>query len=169
MTQPNETSETSQTNELTNQSGSASTAERVRFEPAESEAGAPFWAATRERRLELPWCLDCGRPHWFPREVCPDCLGTRIEWRPASGRGVVYALSVQHRPGWPSLAERVPYAVALIDLDEGVRLMSNVVGTTPDGGDRIKVGQAVQVTWEELSDGRNLPQFEPCSGDETNP
>lgn len=134
--------------------------ERVRFEPPESEAGAPFWAATREERFELPWCTGCDRAHWYPREVCPHCGGRELEWRVASGRGEVYAASVQHRAGWPGLAEGVPYTVALVDLDEGVRLLSNVVGCAPED---VEVGMAVQVTWESLSDGRGLPVFEPRS------
>ena len=140
------------------QTEASETRERSRFEPAESVAGAPFWAASRERRLELPWCVECDRPHWFPREVCPYCLGSRIEWREATGDGVVYAASVQYRPAWPTLADRVPYVAALIELDEGVRLMSNVVGMPAD---EVEVGLAVRVTWEALSDGRHLPQFEP--------
>ena len=131
--------------------------ETTRFEPPESEVGAPFWEATRERRLELPWCADCARAHWYPREVCPHCHGSDIGWREASGAGVVYAVSVQHRPGWPGLAERVPYTVALVDLAEGVRLMSNVIGREAED---IVVGQEVRVAWEPLSDGRHLPQFE---------
>ncbi len=130
--------------------------EPLRFEPVESPAGSPFWAASREGRLELPWCASCDRAHWYPREICPNCHRAEIEWRPASGRGVVYALSVQHRPGWPGLADRTPYAVALVELDEGVRLMSNLVG----GPGGYEVGQEVQVAWEELSDGRRLPVFE---------
>ncbi len=134
------------------------TREKTRFEPGESAAGKPFWEASRDRRLELPWCIDCARPHWFPREVCPFCLGSGIEWRDASGRGVVHALSVQHRAPWPALGDRVPYAVALIDLDEGVRMMSNVVGASVD---EVEIGAPVRLRWEALSDGRNLPQFEP--------
>ena len=120
--------------------------------------GRPFWAATRERRLELPWCRACERPHWFPREACPHCLSADIEWRESAGSGVVYAASVQHRPAWPTLADRVPYTVVLVDLVEGVRMMSNLVGVAPD---EAEIGAPVTVTWEELSDGRHLPQFEP--------
>lgn len=124
-----------------------------RFEPAESEAGAPFWAATRDRRLVLPWCPTCEAPHWFPREFCPRCLGTDLDWREASGRGVVYAVSLM-----PASADRAPTAVALVDLDEGVRMMSNVIA---DGPGTIDVGQVVRASWEPLSDGRHLVVFEP--------
>jgi uncharacterized OB-fold protein len=128
------------------------------FEPHESEAAGPFWEATRRDELVVPWCTACDRPFWYPREVCPSCLGTAIDWRPASGTGEVYAVSVQHRPGPGRDPEDGPYAVALVDLVEGVRMMTNVVGCPP--GD-VTVGMAVQLTWAPLSDGRKLPLMTP--------
>jgi uncharacterized OB-fold protein len=129
------------------------------FEPPVSEAAAPFWDATRDRRLVLPWCRECGRVIWYPREVCPACLCDRIDWRPATGDGVVHAVSVHHRAGIGRDEADGPYAVALVDLPEGVRLMSNVVGCPPD---LVRVGMPVHVAWLPLSDGRHLPQFEPA-------
>ncbi|MGH9229070.1 MAG: Zn-ribbon domain-containing OB-fold protein, partial [Acidimicrobiales bacterium] len=108
--------------------------------PPGSEASEPFWEATRAGRLVLPWCTACERPVWFPREVCPGCLGSAIEWREATGRGVVHACTVEHRPRQPVLDP--PYVVALVELDEGVRLMTNVVGCPPD---RVAVGDRVRV------------------------
>jgi uncharacterized protein len=128
-------------------------------EPPVSAATARFWEATRARELLLPWCTECERAMWYPREVCPACFGSAIEWRQAAGSGVVYASTVHHLPG-PGRAESdVPYVVALIELPEGVRMMSNVVNLPPDD---VFVGMDVKVTWKALSDGRNLPQFEPA-------
>jgi len=62
-----------------------------RVQPPESVAGRPFWDASREQRFVLPWCTDCGRPHWYPRGFCPSCLSDAIEWRPAAGTGTVHA------------------------------------------------------------------------------
>ena len=122
---------------------------RFIVEPA--PASRPFWDATREQRLDLQWCLDCEQPVHFPREVCPRCLGTRFEWRTASGEAEVYSVVVEHR------AEE-PYAVALVDLPEGVRMLTNVVGVPATD---VTVGMPVKVTWEALDDGRHLPLFEP--------
>lgn len=138
-----------------------SDATATRFEPPVSDAARPFWDATRERRLLLQWCRACDAPVHYPREACPRCLGDALDWREASGRGEVYAVSVMHRPGHPGLRDRVPYAVALVDLEEGARLMTNVVGCPPDA---VRPGLAVRVTWEPLSDGRALPLFEPAGG-----
>ncbi|HMC41782.1 MAG TPA: OB-fold domain-containing protein [Acidimicrobiales bacterium] len=132
--------------------------EPARLEPPVTEEAEPFWDATRRQELALPWCRHCQRPFWYPRPVCPTCLSPDVEWRPSSGRGQVYAVSVMHRPSNPSMAERVPYAVALIDLDDGVRMMSNVVGVEAE---RVEVGMDVTLTWEPLSDGRHLPLFAP--------
>jgi hypothetical protein len=105
----------------------------------------------------MQWCVDCDRAIFFPREVCPGCLGSRLEWRPSPGTGSVYTYTVEHNPQNPGLTG--PYTIALIDLDEGVRMMSNVVGCPPED---VRVGMRVAIAWEELSDGRNLPQFEPA-------
>lgn len=126
--------------------------------PEPTEISQPFWDGTRERRLLLQRCPQCHRSVWYPRAVCPTCLGDALEWSEASGRGTVYAISVHHRAPAAELADFVPYVVALVDLDEGVRLMTNVVGVEPAG---VHVGQRVQATWEPLADGRHLLLFTP--------
>ncbi|HEY7106843.1 MAG TPA: OB-fold domain-containing protein [Acidimicrobiia bacterium] len=127
-------------------------------EPPVTEVTEPFWEATRERRLLIPWCIECDAPVWYPREICPTCLGSALEWRDASGAGEVYACTVEHRVTMPGPWGDEPYVVALVVLEEGPRMMTNVVGCDPA---TVTVGMAVRVTWEELSDGRNLPLFEP--------
>ena len=126
--------------------------------PYVSDVARPFWDATRARSLVLQWCPACEAPLHPPREACPRCLRASLEWRPASGRGEVYAVSVMHRPGHPALADRVPYAVALVDLEEGVRFLSHVVGCAPE---TVRVGLPLRLAWEPLPDGRALPVFEP--------
>lgn len=127
-----------------------------RFAPPISPPAEPFWEATRERRFVLQWCDACDEPIHYPREVCPRCLGTELAFRPASGRGRVHAISVMPKPANPTLAGRAPYAVALVELEEGVCFLSNVVADAPEA---VAIGQAVQVAWEPLADGRHLPVF----------
>jgi uncharacterized OB-fold protein len=131
-------------------------AEPRRAEPPVTELTRPFWDATREQRLLVQWCNGCDEPIFFPREVCPQCLSSDLGWRPSEGAGTVYAVSVQHRPAMAVLADRVPYAVVLVDLDDGIRIMSNVIGCDPN---EVAIGQRVSVCWEPLTDGRQLPQF----------
>jgi uncharacterized protein len=128
--------------------------ERIR--PPVSPAAAPYWDATRDRRLVIQWCTSCEQAIHFPREACPGCLGTELEFRPAAGTGVIYAVSTMPVPGNAGMAGRTPYAVALVDLAEGVRVLTNVVG---DGAGSAAVGAAVSVAWEPLADGRHLPVF----------
>lgn len=130
----------------------------TRLEPPVTPTTEPFWDATRERRFLVQWCTGCDRAIFFPREVCPDCLGAALEWKDSAGTGSVYSYTVEHKPQNPNLA--APYTVALIDLDEGIRMMSNVVNCPPE---EVRVGMPVQITWEELSDGRHLPMFQPAS------
>jgi hypothetical protein len=124
-----------------------------------TDVGDEFWEATRREELVLPWCPSCAQPFWYPREVCPRCGTGGIEWRPASGRAEVYAVSVHHQAGPGRDPADGPYAVALVDLAEGVRMMTNVVGCPPEA---VRVGMAVRLTWRPLPDGRNLPQMTPA-------
>jgi len=129
-----------------------------RFEPPVSDRAKPFWDATSERRLVLQYCRTDGLPIHYPREACPRCLGTDLEWRPASGRGVVYAFTVNHVQGSAATERTLPFVVALVDLEEGVRMMTNIVGCSPSD---VRAGMPVDVSWEPLSDGRALPMFAP--------
>jgi uncharacterized protein len=130
----------------------------ARLEPPVTEVSQPFWDATREQRLILQWCIDCNEAIFYPREVCPRCMGSALEWRPARGRGVVYAVTVENKPQNPRMFGGERFAIALVDLVEGVRMMTNVVGCAPDD---VRVDMPVVLTWEELSDGRHLPLFAP--------
>ena len=130
----------------------------ARFEPKASDEATTFWDATREQRFVLPWCTACDTGIWYPRLVCPGCLGTAIEWREISGAATVYACSIHWKPGTGRTADEGPYVVALVDLEEGVRMMTNVVECPPTD---VEVGMPARLAWEPLSDGRHLPVFRP--------
>lgn len=127
-----------------------------RLQPPISDAAVGFWDATRELRFVLQQCSACDRSIHFPREACPTCGSTELGFRPAAGTGTIYACSTMPAPGNPTMKGRAPYVVALIDLPEGVRMLSSIVG---DGALDVAVGDAVQVAWEPLADGRHLPVF----------
>lgn len=141
------------------------TTEATRIEPPFDPDIAAFWDGTREKQLLIPTCRSCGTAFWYPRPTCPHCLSADIDWRPSSGAGEVAAVSVMHRPANPFMADKVPYAVVLVDLDptgsdgRRVRLMSNITGIDATA---VTVGMRVAITWEPLTDGRNIWLFEPA-------
>lgn len=115
-----------------------------------------YWDAARRHELVLQRCLDCDKFRFYPRLICPHCLSERFEWRKSSGHGVVYSFTVIHRPPSPFFRDKVPYVLALIDLEEGVRMMSNVVDCDPDD---VKIGKHVVVVFEDINDEITLPKF----------
>jgi uncharacterized OB-fold protein len=119
---------------------------------------APFWAATKQQKFLIRHCNACGRSHFYPRHSCPHCWSDHCEWRPSSGRGRVYSYTVIHHNDVLPFKERLPYIVALIDLDEGVRVTTNIVEGTPEV---MHVGMPVEVVYEHITDEVTLPQFRP--------
>jgi uncharacterized OB-fold protein len=118
----------------------------------------PFWAAARNKRLVVPRCPSC-RSTWFPpTAMCPSCGTADCEWVEASGDGTVFSFVVVHRVYHPGFAGEVPYVVAVIELDEGPRLISNVVGIPPD---QVRCDMPVRVTFDEQRGGMIIPQFHP--------
>lgn len=118
---------------------------------------APFWDACAQHRLVLPRCESCTEVIWYPRLVCPSCGGTTVTWVEASGRGTVYSFSVV-RKGQGPYRDVAPYVLAYVELDEGPRVMTNIVGVDPDA---VRVGQAVRVVFDDTGDGDALPRFTP--------
>jgi uncharacterized OB-fold protein len=133
-----------------------------RYEARPADESEPFWAATRDQRLVLQWCADCDRAIHYPRAACQHCLGTNLDWRESAGLGEVYSHSTLASAASRGLAPFAPYVVALVDLTEGVRMMTNIVGCAPD---EVHCGQPVRLIWEPLTDGRHLPLFTPTSPD----
>ena len=117
-----------------------------------------FWDATAQGRLLLKRCLDCGSVIWYPRAICPDCASLRTEWFEASGRGRVYSYTTNYR-GQGSYQDAGPYVLAYVELDEGPRVMTNVVGADADG---LAVGMPVEVVFHDTGDGTALPRFRPA-------
>jgi len=116
----------------------------------------PFWAAAREGRFLVQFDRRTGEPQWFPRSLSMSTGRRELEWREVSGRGVLYSWTVTHSP-WPGHEHRVPYVCALVDLEEGVRVLANLLHV--DAGS-LTVGQPCQLVWEDLGGGVRYPAFE---------
>lgn len=117
---------------------------------------APYWEALQQERLILKSCGDCGMSHFYPRELCPHCHSDKLSWIDARGGGTVYSYTVCRRPAGPAFADEVPYVVAIIELDEGPRMMSRI-SCDPDS---VTIGQRVTVRFERQSDELTLPMFD---------
>ncbi len=120
----------------------------------------PFWNATAEGRLVLPKCLECETVIWYPRPFCPACASTRVEWIAASGRGTVYSFTVNRRGQADLVAYRDAgaYVLAYVELEEGPRMMTNIVECDPDS---VTIGQQVEVVFHQTGQGTALPRFRP--------
>ena len=118
---------------------------------------ADFWAGTLQAELRYQQCDDCGAVIWHPRPHCTGCLDGHLSTHVASGRGTVYSYSVVRQSYHPFFRTRAPYVVAWIDLEEGPRLLSNVVGIDADA---VTCGMPVQVEWEE-HESCSIPLFRP--------
>ena len=124
--------------------------------PRPSPESLPFWEAAKEKRLLLPRCNHCGHFFFPPSQRCRLCLSPDAAWAESKGTGRIYSFVVYHRPYHPAFEADVPYIVAIVELDEGVRLLSNIVGSPPES---VRCDARVRVTFEER-DGTSIPMFE---------
>lgn len=125
--------------------------------PVPNADSAPYWEAARQRRLLVRRCKECSALHFMPRHLCPSCWSDSLEWVEASGGGTVHSFTIIRRAPLAAFAPRVPYVVALIELEEGLRMLTNVVG---DDALSVRIGDTVRVTFEDRGAGAMLPQFE---------
>ena len=117
-----------------------------------------WFEAAAERRLLIQRCSACGAAVFFPRSVCPVCHDDALGWADAAGTGTVYSYTVLHRAGKPGWEGDVPYVVALIELDEGPRLMGNLLEADLA---QVRIGMPVRVTFEQRG-ALTVPQWVPA-------
>ena len=117
-----------------------------------------YWEGCRKHELLLQRCTQCSEFQFYPRIICTNCASEDLEWVKGSGRGQVLTLAIVRRAVSEAYAADVPYVVALIQLDEGPTMMSNVVQCDPE---TVKIGSPVQVIFEDWSEEISVPQFRP--------
>ena len=118
-----------------------------------------YWDGCRRGEVVLPRCRDCGRFHFYPRALCPHCWSAALDHVATSGRGRLYSYVINHRPA-PGFEDRAPYIIAVVELEEGVRVLSNLVGIEPDAS-TLSLDMPVEVVFEEVSSDITLPLFKP--------
>ncbi|MCZ6558238.1 MAG: Zn-ribbon domain-containing OB-fold protein [SAR324 cluster bacterium] len=121
-----------------------------------------YWDGAKAGELLLQRCKDCGKTYFPPRPFCPECASRSVEVIKASGKGKLYSYIINHRPA-PGFEEEAPYAIAVVELDEGPRLMTNIVDCeqTPEA---LQLDMALEVTFEKINDDISLPKFKPAGG-----
>lgn len=129
--------------------------------PTPTAVSSPFWEAAQDERLAYQRCADCAQAVFPPREHCPHCWSQSLSWQVSAGDGTIASFTVTHRPGHPAFADLAPFVLALIDVQDGFRLLSRITQNPVAG---LKVGDPVRVVWAS-SGGWTLPLFEPIPVD----
>jgi uncharacterized OB-fold protein len=119
----------------------------------------PYWDGARDGKLLIKHCNSCGRAHFYPRPFCPHCWSDDVEWQEASGRATLYTYSIVRRNDLPPFPDRVPYVAAVVDLEEGPRMMTNVEGCEEAD---LAIGMDLVVDFRTETDEVTIPVFRPA-------
>ena len=120
-----------------------------------------YWEKCKAHELWLRHCRACDNTYFYPRDICPECFSRDTDWVQSSGQGTLYAFTIVHRGPVPAFRDRIPYIAALVELEGGARMPTNLVDVDPDPAN-VKIGMAVQVTFDDLNDDISLPKFRPA-------
>lgn len=126
-----------------------------KLKPSIYDDSKPFWEGLKKKKLLLQHCNDCQKYIFYPRQLCPHCFSENIEWVESSGEGVIHSYTVVHRP-LPQFKDEAPYVVGLIELKEGVRMISRIIGSREE----ISIGESVTVVYKNIDDDLVLPYFQ---------
>jgi uncharacterized OB-fold protein len=126
--------------------------------PSPTHETRAYWEGCKRHELRIQRCVGCGHNQFFPRIYCTNCFSDRVEWVKASGCAMVLSFTIVRRPPSPAFADEVPYVVALVTLDEGPTLMTNIVGCAPE---KVEIGMPVEVTFDDWTEEISIPKFQP--------
>ena len=117
-----------------------------------------FWEGTKQNKLLIQQCRECGQKIFYPRKACSECWSSDLGWSKASGKGKIYSYTVMLGGVEEKFTEDLPYVLAYVDLEEGIRMMTRIVGCDPE---TVEIGMDVEVIFEEVTDEISLPFFRP--------
>ncbi len=125
--------------------------------PIVTDENRPYWEGCRQGKLLLQHCQQCHQYQFYPRLYCMQCGSDKLQWAEASGRGRIYSYTIIHRNKTPEFVQDVPYNVAIIQLDEGPRMMANIVGSD---NSQLRVDLPVTVVFDPVTDEISVPRFQ---------
>jgi hypothetical protein len=128
--------------------------------PGVDEESKPFWDFCKQHELRVQKCLQCGQLFYPPSSMCPHCQHFKTEWIKLSGKGRVYSFIKVRRANHPGFAKEVPYTAAIVETEEGPRLLSNVIGCSPED---VHIDMPVEVVFEDVTKEFSLPKFKPLT------
>lgn len=130
--------------------------------PAPDPVTTPFWDSLKAGAMKVQCCDACGKFIFYPRALCSHCFSRKLTWTPVSGRGTIYTLTVVEKTGNTAFKGETPYVVALVELEEGFRMMTNIVGVAADP-EAVKIGMPVEIVYDAVTPEITLPKFRPTS------
>ena len=128
--------------------------------PQLDEESRPWWEALKRHELYLQKCRDCGALRYYPRALCPECLSARTEWMRSRGIGKVYTFTITYQNAAPGFREALPYVLAYVELDEGLKLLTNIVDCRPE---EVRIGMPVAMVFDDVTPEVTLAKFRPAS------
>ena len=128
--------------------------------PAPIPTTKPFWDGLAQDEVRIQRCATCGTWVFYPRSRCPSCLGDDLPWQTVSGRGTVYSYTVARQATHPAFEAELPQLLAIVELDEGVRMTTTIVDVAPED---LRVGLAVEAHFDHGADGMTLLRFRPTN------
>jgi uncharacterized protein len=127
--------------------------------PHIDEESRPFWEAVQRHELYVQKCRDCGDVRYHPRALCTNCLSSRTEWLRSKGAGTIYTFTVTNQNQAAGFRESLPYVMAWVELDEGVKMLTNIVDCPPQ---EVKIGMPVEAVFEDVTPEVTLVKFRPA-------
>ena len=126
--------------------------------PIPDEASQPFYDGARDHRLMIQQCATCGVVIWPVKSRCDNCMQPTVNWVQASGKATLYSFALMHQVYHPGFASAVPYIIAQVDLEEGLRILTNIVGCASSD---LQIGMPLEVTFEAITDEVTQPKLKP--------
>jgi len=119
-----------------------------------------YWDKAKEHELWLRQCNDCGNAYFYPRDISPCCFSKNTSWIQASGKATLFTYAIVHRPPHPGFREIAPYVTAVVELEEGPKMPTNIVIDDPTP-ENLQIDMALEVIYDDITDSITLPKFKP--------